>query len=317
MQSPGRVLVTGATGFVGRAAADALAAAGHAVVRGARRLPDAPAPGGASVGYGQIGPATSWERALDDVAAIVHCAGLAHQREQSGPAIEAAFQRVNAEGTARLAEAAIARGVRRLVLVSSVAVNGSATRGQPFTEHDPPSPENAYARSKLEAELRLAELARAGSLEWVVLRPPMVYGSSAPGNYARLVKLVRLGLPLPLGAATAPRSVVGIANLASAVVRCIEHPAAANQTFLVADAERTSTVDLVHRMAAAMGRRLWTPRVPVPLLAAPLRLLGRGRDLQRLFEPLEIDISHIRTLLDWTPPVSLAQGVADSIAGRG
>ena len=157
------------------------------------------------------------------------------------------------------------------------------------------------------------EAARGSALEWVILRPPMVYGPGARGNFRRLVQLVRAGVPLPLGAATAPKSFIGIDNLADAVVRCVEHPRAANQVFLVADAETTSTVGLVRLIAAALGRRVWTPYVPPALLRAALGLAGRSRDVQRLFDPLELDTSRIRTLLDWSPPVSLAEGVRRAV----
>ncbi len=167
------------------------------------------------------------------------------------------------------------------------------------------------------SETRLEEAARGSALDWVILRPPMVYGPGARGNFRRLVQLVRAGvplpLPLPLGAATAPKSFIGIDNLADAVVRVVEHPRAANQVFLVADAETTSTVGLVHLIAAALGRRAWTPYVPPALLRAALGLAGRSRDVQRLLDPLELDTRRIRTLLDWAPPVSLAEGVRRAV----
>jgi nucleoside-diphosphate-sugar epimerase len=225
----------------------------------------------------------------------------------------ATFARVNAEGTARLAEAAARCGVRRFVLMSSALVHGRSSPGRPFTEDDMPAPQTPYARSKLDAEARLTQAARASALEWVILRPPMVYGPGARGNFRRLVRLVRAGVPLPLGAATAAKSFIGIDNLADAVVRAVEHPRAANETFLIADAETTSTVGLVRLIAAALGRRVWTPRVPPALLRAALGVVGRDRDLQRLLDPLELDSSRIRALLGWSPPVSLAEGVRRAV----
>ena len=158
------------------------------------------------------------------------------------------------------------------------------------------------------------EAARASALEWVILRPPMVYGPGARGNFRRLVQLVRAGAPLPLGAATAPRSFIGIDNLADAVVRAVEHPRAANQVLLIADAETTSTVGLVHLIAAGLGRRIWTPHVSAALLRTALGAMGATRDVQRLFDPLELNTSRIRALLEWTPPVSLAEGVRRAVA---
>jgi nucleoside-diphosphate-sugar epimerase len=308
----GPILVTGATGFLGRAAAEALARAGHDVRRGARVLPA----GGAEAwtGYGEVGPDTCWEDALAGVDVVVHLAGLAHLPDETAAAAADTFARVNVEGTARLAAAAVGSGVRRLVLMSSALVHGQASPGRPFLEDDAPAPETPYARSKLDSETRLMEAARGSALEWVVLRPPMVYGPGARGNFRRLVQLVRASVPLPLGAATAPKSFIGIDNLADAVVRAVEHPRAANQVFLVADAETTSTVGLVRHIAAALQQRVWTPYVPPALLRGVLAALGRTRDVQRLFDPLELNTSRIRALLDWSPPVSLAEGVRRAVA---
>jgi nucleoside-diphosphate-sugar epimerase len=142
----------------------------------------------------------------------------------------------------------------------------------------------------------------------------MVYGAGAGGNFRRLVGLARANVPMPLGAATAARSFIGIDNLADAVVRCVEHPSAVNQTFLVADAETTSTVGLVRHIADALQRRVWMPYVPPLLLRAVLAAIGRSRDADRLLEPLELDTTRICTLLDWSPPVSLAEGVRRAVA---
>jgi nucleoside-diphosphate-sugar epimerase len=244
---------------------------------------------------------------------VVHLAGLAHLTDETAAAAADTFARVNVEGTARLAAAAVGSGVRRFVLMSSALVHGQASLGRPFLEDDAPAPETPYGRSKLDSEIRLMETARGSALEWVILRPPMVYGPGARGNFRRLVQLVRAGVPLPLGAATAPRSFIGIDNLADAVVRAVEHPRAANQVLLVADAETTSTVGLVHLIAAGLGRRIWTPHVPAALLRTALGAMGRTRDVQRLFDPLELNTSRIRALLEWTPPVTLAEGVRRAV----
>jgi nucleoside-diphosphate-sugar epimerase len=302
-----RVLVTGTTGFLGPAVAGALAAAGHGVVRGARALPAGGA--GTWVAYGEIGPDTTWDGALDGIDVVVHLAGLAHLPDEMATAAADAFGRVNAEGTARLTAAAVHAGVRRLVLMSSALVHGPASPGRPFTERDTPAPATPYARSKLLSEAA----ARGAALEWVFLRPPMVYGPGARGNFRRLVQLVRAGVPLPLGAARAPKSFIGIDNLADAVVRAVEHPHAAGQVFLVADAETTSTVGLVRHIADALHRRVWTPHVPAALVRSAFGLAGRSRDVERLFDPLELDTSRIRRLLDWSPPLTLAEGVRRAV----
>jgi nucleoside-diphosphate-sugar epimerase len=307
------VLVTGATGFLGRAVAEALDRAGHHVLRGARTAPAAAPTGERWIGYGDVGPATRWEEALAGVDAIVHLAGLAHLPDAMAATAADIFSRVNAEGTARLASAAAGARVRRLVLVSSALVHGESSPGRSFTENDAPAPASPYARSKLDSERRLIAAARGSALQWVILRPPLVYGARAQGNFRRLVGLVRTGLPLPLGAATAAKTFIGVDNLAGAVVRCLEHANAANQVFLVGDAETTSTTDLIHRLAGALGRRVWTPRVPPALLRIALRLARREHDYRRLFDPLEFDTSRIRTRLDWSPPVSLDEGLRRAV----
>lgn len=309
------MLVTGATGFLGRAVADVLEEAGYEVLRGARAAPAMADARKRWTRYGEVGPETRWETALSGVDVVVHLAGLAHLPDAMAAKAVETFTRVNAEGTARLAAAAVGSGVRRLVLMSSALVHGEASPGRPFTEDDDPAPASAYARSKLDSERRLVEAARDSALEWVILRPPMVYGAGAGGNFQRLVRLVRTRAPLPLGAATARRTFIGIDNLADAVMCSVEHPRAAGQVFLIGDAEMTSTVDLVHRIAAAMGRSVWTPRVPHALIRTAFGAAGRERDYRRLFDPLELDIGRIRAALGWSPPVSLDEGLRRAVRG--
>jgi UDP-N-acetyl-alpha-D-quinovosamine dehydrogenase len=307
-----RVFVSGATGFIGGATAAALSSAGYAVLRGARDSPGVVMGNEAWTGYGEIGPKTDWDVALEEVDTIVHAAGLAHLEDRADAA-ERLWQ-VNVGGTASLAAAAVARRIRRFILISSVAVNGSFTRGRPFTEDSGELADNSYGRAKLEAERRLKEIARGTDMECVIVRPPLVYGFGARGNFRRLVNLVRSGLPLPLGCATAPRSFIALDNLTSVIRRCVEHPSAANETFLVRDAEQVSTVHLIHSIAAALGRRVWTPRIPASAVRAVCKLVGREGDFQRLFEPLDVDSRKVHKLLDWSPPVSMVEGLRRAVA---
>jgi nucleoside-diphosphate-sugar epimerase len=308
-----RVLVTGATGLLGRAVAEALESRGHVVRRGARNRPAATPAGQVWICHGDVGPQTRWDAALEGVETVVHLAGLAHLSDQAAASATDAFSRINGAGTARLASAAVGAGVCRLVLVSSALVHGETSPGRPFSEEDEPAPISRYAHSKLDSERRLIAAAGGSGLQWVILRPPMVYGAHARGNFRRLVALVRTGLPLPFGSATAPRTFIGIDNLADAVVRCVEHQHAANQVFLVGDNEATSTADFLHRIAAALNRRVWTPRVPTVLLRNGFRLARRERDFHRLFDPLELDTSRMRSLLEWTPPISLEEGLRRAV----
>jgi nucleoside-diphosphate-sugar epimerase len=300
------VLVTGANGFVGRALCGALADSGRAV-RKAVRATAAGDPG--AVAVGEIGPATDWRAALEGVGTVVHLAARTHVLHESAPDPLAAYLRVNAQGTERLARSAASCGVRRLVFLSSVKVNGERTGERPYSESDPPRPEDAYGASKRDAEQALARVADETGLETVVLRPPLVYGPGVKGNFLRLMQLVARGVPLPLGAVVNRRSLIFAGNLAHAIVTALAAPSAAGRTFLVSDGEDVSTPELVRRLAQALGA---TPRLlPVPLaaLSVAAALTGMRAELARLTSSLQVDSSRIRNDLGWRPPFTLTQGL--------
>ena len=304
-----KVLITGANGFVGRALCSHLADAGIAVraaVRaGAPDVVDA-------VVVGEIGAATDWSPALEGVTHVVHLAGRAHVLRETAQDAEAAFRAVNLEGTRRLAEEAAARGVRRLVFVSSVKACAESTSGPPLTEQSTPHPEDAYGRSKLDAEQALLRIAGSTNLEVAILRPPLVYGPGVQANFLRLMQLVDRGVPLPLGSVRNRRSLVYRGNLASAIECCLTHPAAAGETFFVSDGEDVSTPELIRRLAVAIERptRLWP--MPVWLLRSAARLAGMNSQVGRLVGSLVVDGSKIRTVLGWNPPFNLDQGLRDT-----
>ena len=306
MSSENTVLVTGADGFVGSALCAALAAAGRSVRRAVRRLDSPPA---GAVAVGDIGPDTDWSAALEAVDCVVHLAARTHVLRETAPDALAAYRRTNVAGTERLARAAAARGVRRLVFLSSVKVNGERTGGQPFTEDDAPRPEDGYGISKWEAEQALARSTAGTRLQAVVLRPPLVYGPGVKGNFLRLLRLVARGVPLPLGAIDNRRSFIYLGNLVDAIVQSLDAPRAAGRIYLAADAEDLSTPGLVRALASALGVK---PRLlPFPL--APLKLVatlaGRGAEFARVAGSLQVDSSRIRRELDWRPPYTLAQGL--------
>jgi nucleoside-diphosphate-sugar epimerase len=306
------ILVTGASGYLGYAAALSLAEAGHRVRFGARAPAQACDMSHEWVFYGDLAEPSGLDGVLSGCDTVIHFAGLAHLPE--GPRAAERARQVNVEGTGRLAEAAVRGGVRRFVFISSAHVNGPSSRARPFREDDPPQPDNVYARSKLDAELRLKDIAGASAMEWVIVRPPMVYGPRAPGNFQRLVSLMRTGLPVPLGAARAPKSFLYVGNLTSAINAIARHPAAANKTFLVSDSEMTSTAGLLRLIADALGKRALLVNVPEAPLALGARMIGGEKDIRRLFDPLEIDSGLIRTTLQWSPPVALAEAVRRSVA---
>jgi nucleoside-diphosphate-sugar epimerase len=314
---PQNILVTGAAGFVGRALLPRLLAEGRRV-RAAVREPSKELPAGVdSACVGEIHADTDWHAALAGVDAVVHLAARAHVLDEASPDAFALYRAVNALGALKLAEAAAAAGVRRFVFLSSVRAHGARTTGAPFTESSPLAAEDPYGRSKAEAEVGLARVARGTALEPVVLRPPLVYGAGARGNFARLVKLVGRGIPLPLGSVRNRRSLVYVGNLVDAIVRSLDHPAAAGQTFLVSDGEDVSTPELVRRIARALGRPARLIAVPPALLRLGGALAGRKDDVARLLDDLVVDSSPIRRTLAWRPPYTLDQGLTETAAQLG
>jgi nucleoside-diphosphate-sugar epimerase len=305
-----RVLVTGATGFVGRAVCRALAAAGCAVVAAVRDKNAEIAPGVTTRIVSDIGT-TEWVPHLEGVDAVMHLAARVHRPNETDTAALVESRRVNRDGTLRLAEAAGAAGVRRFVFASSIKVNGETTDHRPpFTEDDPPQPRDAYAVSKWEAEQSLRAIAAHTGLEAVIVRPPLVYGEGVKANFLALLKICRLAPPLPFAGVDNRRSLIYVGNLADAMARCVVHPAAAGQVFLVRDGEDVSTPELMRRIAAALGRPARLFAVPTALLKAMARLAGRGDMAARLLDTLAVDDRKIRRELGWSPPFAMAEGLA-------
>lgn len=310
-----RVLVTGAGGFVGRALFPALLAAGHDVAAAVRESGAAAAPEGTDPRpVGDIGPDTDWSGALAGIEAVVHLAARVHVMEERAADPAALYRRVNAAGTRRLAEAAAEAGVRRLVFLSTVKVNGEATAGAPFREGDPPAPRDDYARSKLEAEEALASVAARRGLETVVVRPPLVYGPGVKGNFLSLLGLCRRAPPLPLAAVDNRRSLIYLGNLCDALVRCLTEANAAGETFLVRDGDDLSTPELVRRLAAALGRPSRLFPVPAALLRAAGAVTGKSATVARLLDSLVVDDGKIRRVLGWAPPFTVAAGLGETAA---
>ena len=313
-----RVLVTGATGFVGRAVVTQLVArGGYEVLALTRRSTTRPVPGARYLSGGDLTTQRHWQPMLAGVNLLIHTAARVHILNHRTVDSVAEFERVNVEGTLELAREAAATGVQRFIFLSSIGVNGVQTKaGTAFSEADPPNPHNVYARSKLEAERGLRRLAEQTGLEVVIIRPPLVYGPGVKANFADLMQAVQRGWPLPLGSVNNRRSLVALDNLVDFIVTCMTHPRAANQTFLVSDGHDVSTVELVGGLAQAAG--VPTHLYPIPLwaLRAGAMLLGRSNDLQRLCGNLQVDISKARSLLDWVPPISLDQGLRRAIAER-
>ena len=301
------ILISGATGFVGQALVAALRAQQCSVGRALRQAIADDEPG--DVVVGDIGPDTDWLAALRDADCVVHLAARTHVLdERSADALEA-YRRINVLGTIRLAQLAAAAGVRRLVFLSSVKVNGDATTSRAYTENDAPMPQDAYGITKREAEDALRRIGSETRMEVVILRPPLVYGPGVKGNFLRLLRLIERGLPLPLASVDNRRSLIYVENLVNAIIACVNAPAAAGKTYLVSDGEDVSTPALIGKLATAMGR---SPRLlpcPVALLNLGAAMVGKRAAAARLTGSLRVDSSRIRAELGWVPRYSLDQGL--------
>ena len=307
------MLVTGATGFVGRHVCARLHAAGMRVRAAVRAAADLPKDW-EQVVVGDIGPDTVWDAALDGVQFVVHLASHSPRDDASAEETAAAFRRVNVAGSECLGRAAVVAGVRRLVYISTIKVNGEATpMDAPFTPDMPPRPEDVYGESKWRAEEILRGIGAHGGLEVVILRAPLVYGPGVRANFLALLRLAERGLPVPLGCVRNRRSMLYVSNLADAILRCLVAPQASGQTYLVSDDMDVSTPELMERIAAQLGRKLRSWPVPVILLRGVGRLTGKNAVIDRLTGSLVIDARKLREQLEWTPPFTLDEGLRETV----
>lgn len=302
--APGRVLVTGATGFIGRCFTELLDQRGI----GYRRALRAPHGGQTDdVVVGDIGPDTDWSAALRDIDVVVHLAGRAHVLKEQSANPREEFMRVNAAGTGALAAASAAAGVRRMVFVSSIGVLGRESE-TPLRNDSPPRPHNDYAESKLAGE-ESALSAAQGRLEVAIVRPPLVHGPGVPANFARLLAWVDRQIPLPLGAVKNRRSLVAADNLCDLLLLTTTHPAAAGGRFLVSDDHTLSTPDLMREIGALLKRRVRLLPVPVSLMYGLGSLAGVRGQLVQLCGSLEVDLGGTRSRLGWQPPVPFREAL--------
>lgn len=308
-----RVLVTGASGFVGSLLVPGLFRAGHQVTAVSRQAVSWPELDGVRclAGLPLEADEAAWLAVLAGQEVIIHAAGRAHVMVEHEADALAAFRAANTEATLRLARLAAAAGVRRFIFISSIKVNGEETApGRCFAPHDAPAPVDPYGQSKLEAEQGLRALAETAGLEVVVVRPALIYGPGAKGNLALLRRLLRWPLPLPLGRVRNRRSLLALANLTDFLELAVRHPDAPGRTFLLADVT-WSTPELLRVMAAAAGRRQWLLPVPVSWLYAVAHVAGRGAWISRLCGNLEVDSSLARECLGWQPPVDPIRALRD------
>lgn len=307
-----RVLVTGASGFVGSTLCESLRAANFQVRAALRRYRPSLHPDMEAVEVGDISGHTGWSSALSGVDLVVHAAARAHVLGDSA-ANAGLYIETNARGTERLAEACAAAGIRRLVYVSSIKVNGEETARGAYTPDDKPDPQDAYGKSKWLGESLLKEVASRTGMEVVVVRPPLVYGPGVRANFLRLLRFVEMGLPLPIRSVDNRRSLVSVWNLCDLIECLLTHPLAPGRSWMVSDGEDLSTPELVTRMGEAMSRRTWLVPVPVSALRWSARLLGREAEIDRLCGSLRVDISRTRSDLGWSPRLSVEEALSRTV----
>lgn len=307
-----RVLVTGATGFVGRALCVELLRHGHGVCAALRCVEN-----GArlarkaleTIAVGEVNATTDWRKALAGCEAVVHLAARVHVMRDKAADPLAEFRAVNTMGTENLARQAAATGVRRFVCVSTIKVNGGTSPDAAFTEADPHLPKDPYGVSKSEAELALHRVALETGMEIVIVRPPLVYGPGVKGNFLTILKTLRRGIPMPFGAVSNRRSLVYLENLADALVLCVTHPAATGETYFVSDGEDISTSELLRKLCEALDVPARLLPVPASVLRIVGTIVGKSGAFERLLGSLIVDSSKIRRELGWTPPFTLTDGL--------
>ena len=309
-----KVLVTGATGFIGRTLLEFLHEADIDTVAAVRQDPkDFGTPGVAIRVVGDISADTEWSTVLNDVDAIVHLAARVHVLHDVTDDSYSAYRGTNVEGTSRLAEEAVRAGVRHFVFVSSIKVNGERTVDQPFTASDKPNPQDAYSRSKLQAEQAIRRICHINDIAWTIIRPPLVYGPGVGANFRRLLNLVHSGAPLPLASIANKRSLLFVENLCSLLIRVLESPASYNEIFLVSDGDDISTPELIRKLAAHLEVKPRLFSFPVTILRYLGTIMRKSVEIGRLCDSLRLDIRFTREQLGWSPPFSIDEGLQQTI----
>ncbi|HAS6102172.1 TPA: NAD-dependent epimerase/dehydratase family protein [Vibrio vulnificus] len=302
------ILLTGSTGFIGKQFVESYncLSALYAVVRHNSCKAASRDVTGFFVVENGINSFTPWDNAFSNIRVVLHLGGLAHKNSLC----PSDYDEVNVEGTLHLARSAAKSGVQRFIFVSSIGVNGISTNDSSFTSMSPPCPHNSYSRSKYKAELGLKRIAEETGLEVVIVRPTLVYGPNAPGNFGTLTKLVNKLPFLPFGLATNRRDFISVQNLADLLVTCVTHPDAAGHTFLASDGETVSIKEFTNAIAKGLDKKIFQLPVPVTLMRLAGKLTGKSAMIEQLYGNLEVDSSHIKEVLGWTPPFTMEQSMA-------
>ena len=307
-----KVLLTGATGFVGSSIASRLVSMDYHVRIASRSQTED--------NYSDIffidsaDSETDWGAAFKGMSTVIHCAARAHimKDELADPLTE--YRKVNVAGSENLAHQAAAAGVKRFIFISSVKVSGESTSGKfAYNELMEAAPEDAYGQSKYEAEVALRQVAAKTGMELVIIRPPLVYGPGVKANFLSLLKISKLPVPLPFALVNNHRSMVYLENLADFIIRCIDHPEAANQTFFISDGQDLSLSNLIRTIRKAMNKSTWLLPIPVSLFKLVGRFTGKMAVIDRLVGDLQVDSAKAKQLLDWLPPYTVEQGIKTTV----
>jgi len=312
-----KVLISGASGFIGRPLCAELLRQGQSVRAAVRlaRSENLPVEHAETVSIGEINNETDWTEALLDIKVVVHLAARVHVMKDNAVDPLDELRKVNVDGAWNFARQACDAGVQRFIFISSIKVNGeSSPLGRPYKPEDRPAPIDCYGISKCEAEDALRQLADETGMEVVIIRPPLVYGPGVKANFHRMMHWLNKEIPLPLGAIHNKRSFVALDNLIDLIATCIDHPAAANQTFLAGDGEDLSTTELLQRLGEALGKPAKLFSLPIRMLKVGALLLGKRDMAQRLCNSLQVDITKAHDLLGWRPPVTVDEALKKTAA---
>ena len=322
-----KILVTGASGFIGNALCKALIKSDRSIYGAVRSINSSLIKSEIKyVSVGDISFKPNWKDILAGIDCVIHCAAIPHKVNKNQDLD--LYRLVNTKASEYLAEESCKAGVKRLIFLSSIKVNGESTNNEfekvnpsgqiknVFTHNDIPNPLDPYSISKSNAETFLWKISAKTSLDVVVVRLPLVYGKNVKGNLARLIKLVRSGIPLPLGLVKNQRSMIGIDNLVDLLIRCIDHPKANGKTFLASDDEDISTSELIKLIASSMGRKANLFPFPISMLKFLTSVLGKREEINRLIGSLKIDDSYTKEILNWTPPITVEEGIRRMVQGK-